>query len=99
MGLQRAIGMGKRQIGRSLLLETTGIGLVGGVGALIMGTATGFLMTQLMEAQYAWRLPYHAPLGLIALSVVAGMLIAIVAGALPSRMAVRAPIIESLRYE
>jgi len=99
MGLQRAIGMGRAQIGRSLFLETLGIGLIGGAGALIMGTATGLLMTKLMEAQYAWRIPYQAPAGLIALAIAAGVVIAVVAGALPSRMAVRAPIIESLRYE
>lgn len=99
MGLQRAIGMGRGQIGRSLLLEAFGIGLVGGAGALIMGTFTGFMMTQLMEAQYAWVIPYRAPVGLIALALGAGIAIAVVAGALPSRMAVRAPIIESLRYE
>ncbi|HYI46330.1 MAG TPA: FtsX-like permease family protein [Actinomycetota bacterium] len=99
MGLQRAIGMGRSQIGRSLLLEAVGIGLVGGAGALIMGTATGFMMTQLMEAQYAWLIPYQAPLGLIALALGAGIVIAVIAGVLPSRMAVRAPIIESLRYE
>jgi putative ABC transport system permease protein len=99
MGLQRAIGMARSQMSRSLLLETGGIGLIGGVGAIVMGTATGFLMTRLMEAQYAWRVPYQAPIGLIALSVVAGIGIALAAGFLPTRLAVRVPIIESLRYE
>ncbi len=98
-GLQRALGMGRSQISRSLLLETTGIGIVGGVGALIMGTATGFLMTQLMEAQYAWVIPYSAPVALSALAIAAGIAIAVVAGLLPTRMAVRVPIIQSLRYE
>jgi putative ABC transport system permease protein len=99
MGLQRAIGMARSQMSRSLLLETGAIGLIGGVGAIVMGTATGFLMTQLMEAQYAWRVPYQVPVGLIAVSVIAGIGIALAAGFLPTRLAVRVPIIESLRYE
>jgi putative ABC transport system permease protein len=99
MGLQRAIGMAPSQMSRGLLLETGGIGLIGGVGAIVMGTATGFLMTRLMEAQYAWRVPYQLPIGLIAFSVAAGVGIALVAGFLPTRIAVRVPIIESLRYE
>ena len=99
IALQRAIGMGAAQVSRSLFLETGAIGVVGGAGALIMGTATGFMMTQLMEAQYAWRIPYQTPFLLVSLSVVAGIVIALIAGALPNRMAVRAPIIESLRYE
>ncbi len=99
MGLQRAIGMGTKQIGHSLLLETLGLGLLGGVGAILMGAVTGFSMTRLMEAQYAWLIPYQAPFGLIALAVLAGIGIAVVAGLLPTRLAVRSPIIESLRYE
>lgn len=99
MALQRAVGMGRRQIGRSLLLETLAIGALGGTGAIIMGGAIGFLMTRLMEAQYAWRIPYDAPLGLISLAVLTGIAIAVVAGLLPTRLALRQPIIEALRYE
>ena len=98
-GLQRAIGMDRKQVGRTLLLEATGMGLVGGAGATLVGTGIGVLMTRLMEAQYSWRVPFELPIALIAAAVVGGIVIATLAGLAPSRAAVRAPIIESLRYE
>ena len=99
MGLQQAIGMGPRQLGRTVLLEAAAIGLVGGLGGVILGTITAFFMTQAMEAEFSWRIPYQLPLVLMLVSVGGSVVLAAVAGLLPSRMAIRTPIIESLRYE
>lgn len=99
MGLERAIGMGARQLGSTVLLEAAAIGVVGAVGGVLLGTITGFFMTQAMEAEFSWHIPFHLPLGLIAASLLGGVILAAAAGLLPSRLAVRTPIIESLRYE
>ena len=99
MGLQRAIGMGSRQLSRSVLLEAAGIGLIGGIGGAILGTVSGFFMTQAMEAEFAWRVPFEAPWALMVASLAIGIVVSAAAGLFPSRLAVRAPIIESLRYE
>lgn len=99
MGLQRAIGMGGRQLSRSVLLEAAGIGLIGGIGGAILGTASGMVMLESMEAQFAWEVPYQAPVGLWALAVIGGVALAAAVGVVPSRLATRASIIESLRYE
>ena len=56
-------------------------------------------MTKAMEAQFAWRVPFETPWALIAMSVGLGVIVAAGAGAIPSRLAVRTRIIESLRYE
>ena len=99
MGLQRAIGMSGKQLGGTVLLEAAAIGLIGGLGGAVLGTGSGLVMTKAMEAQFAWRVPFQTPWLLIAVSVGLGVLVAAAAGAIPSRLAVRTRIIESLRYE
>jgi putative ABC transport system permease protein len=99
MGLERAVGMSSSQLGREVLLEASAIGLIGGAGGAVLGTISGFLMTQSLEAQYSWRVPFEIPLDQIAVAIVGGVALAAAAGWLPSRLAVRAPIVESLRYE
>jgi putative ABC transport system permease protein len=99
MGLQRALGMGGRQLSRSVLLEAAGIGLIGGIGGAILGTISGIMMLESMEAQFAWEVPFRAPVGLWGLAVVGGIGLAGIVGLFPSRLATRASIIESLRYE
>lgn len=99
MGLQRAIGMGGKQLAGSVLLEAAAIGLIGGVGGAILGTVSGMLMLASMEAQFAWEVPFQLPVGLWFLAVVGGVCLAAAVGLFPSRLAARASIIESLRYE
>ena len=99
MGLQRAVGMSGRQLAATILLEAAAIGVVGGLGGAVLGTGSGFVMTKAMQAQYAWEIPFAIPWLLIALSLGAGVAVAAAAGAIPSRLAVRTRIIESLRYE
>jgi putative ABC transport system permease protein len=99
MGLQRAIGMSGRQLGRSVLLEAASIGLVGGVGGALLGTASGLLMTRAMEAQFAWQIAFRPPYALIAGALAGAVVLAAAAGLLPSRAASRSSIIQSLRYE
>jgi putative ABC transport system permease protein len=99
MGLQRAIGMSGKQLGAGVLIEAGSIGIIGGFGGAILGTGSGFVMTKAMEAQFAWRVPFETPWALIAMSVGLGVIVAAGAGAIPSRLAVRTRIIESLRYE
>ena len=99
MGLQRAIGMGTSQLGRTVLTEAAGIGIIGGVGGVLLGTVTAFFMTQAMEAEFSWRIAFQLPVLLSLVAVVGSVILAAGAGLLPSRMAVRTSIIESLRYE
>jgi putative ABC transport system permease protein len=99
MGLQRAVGMGGKQLRGSVLLEAAGIGAIGGAGGAILGVVSGFFMTKAMEAQFSWRVPYQAPWLLLGLSVLLGIAVAAASGIVPSRLAVRSSIIESLRYE
>ena len=99
LGLQRTLGMSRRQIARSLLLEAAAIGLVGSAGAVVIGLALGVLLVRVFAAGAASPLPITLPWTLVAVCATAGVSISIAATLYPRRLARRAPIIESLRYE
>jgi putative ABC transport system permease protein len=98
-GLQQAVGMGRRQLGRTVVLEAGAIGLIGGIGAVVLGAALGLLMLASMNFLYSFDIPYRPPWGLFVFSLVAGTLIAAVSAIYPRRLATRLQIVECLRYE
>ncbi|MDQ3914025.1 MAG: ABC transporter permease [Actinomycetota bacterium] len=98
-GLQQAVGMGRRQLGRTVLLEAAGIGITGGVGAVVLGAALGFLMLTSMNFLYAFDIPYRLPWELFAVALAAGTAIAAASAAYPRHLATRLQIVECLRYE
>ncbi|MDE0268892.1 MAG: ABC transporter permease [Acidimicrobiaceae bacterium] len=91
IGLRRALGAGRRHIAWQFLLESTSIGLFGGV----MGTSVGLLVVVGVSALNDWtpvldpRIPLGAPL--------LGGLVGLIAGLYPAWQASRLEPVESLR--
>ena len=91
IGLRRALGAGRRHIAYQFLLESTGVGLFGGV----IGASAGVLVVVGVSAMRTWtpvldpRIPLAAP----ALGAVIGLL----AGLYPALRASRMEPVESLR--
>ena len=56
-------------------------------------------MVQDMKRSYAIDLPFEIPFDLLAMTLLVGGVIALVASAYPSRAAIRTPIVEALRFE
>lgn len=98
-GVQRTVGMERRQLGRIVLLESGAIGVIGAIGGVLAGLMIGFLMTRAMHAGFAWRVPFDASPPLLAAALIGSTLVAIASGAYPSRLAARGEIIAALRYE
>lgn len=97
--LQRTLGMTRRQITRSLLLEALAVGLIGSIGAAIVGVGLGLFYARLLANRLATTLPYTIPWTWIAVSTVLGIAIAASATYYPRRTANRLTIVEVLRFE
>jgi putative ABC transport system permease protein len=99
IALQRTLGMTRRQITRSLALEAVAIGLVGALGATVVGLALGVFTARFLADQLATTLPYDIPWTLVAISAVLGVAVAVSATHHPRRIAKRLAIIEALRFD
>lgn len=102
IGLMKALGMRKKDIGRLFRFEAAWIGFLGGVIGSIMALLVGIPLNpwvskklDLGEGNY---LLVFQPLQIIALIVIL-VVIAMIAGYLPSRKAARLDPIEALRTE
>ncbi|MFD8078456.1 ABC transporter permease [Streptomyces sp. NPDC059718] len=91
IGLRRALGASRRQVAGQFLLESTTIGLLGGV----VGAALGMVVVVAVSAVRDWtpvldvRLAFGAP--------VAGALVGLLAGLYPSLRASRMEPVDALR--
>jgi ABC-type lipoprotein release transport system permease subunit len=91
IGLRRALGAGRRHIAAQFLLESTAMGLAGG----IMGASLGTLVIVAVSATKTWTpvLDPWVPLGAPAL----GALIGLISGTYPSLRAASLEPVEALR--
>jgi putative ABC transport system permease protein len=102
IGLMKALGMRKRDIGRLFRLEAAWIGFLGGfigsVSAVILGSLLNPWITQKLSLGAGNKLLIFKPIQVIGLVIIL-MLISILAGWIPSRKAAKLDPIEALRTE
>jgi ABC-type antimicrobial peptide transport system permease subunit len=91
IGLRRALGAGRRHIAAQFLLESTAMGLAGG----IIGASVGTLVIVAVSAYNTWTpvLDPWVPLG----APVLGALIGLLSGTYPSLRAASLEPVEALR--
>lgn len=97
IGVLRAAGMTRRQVWRSVVVEAGVTGLVGAVCGIAAGIAVGALMVVFAggPAADATALPWPA----IAVALVLGVVLAVLAAAYPARLASRVSIVRAVGYE
>jgi putative ABC transport system permease protein len=99
LGLQRALGMSRSQIARSLALEAGLVASVGAVGASVVGISTGVVMSQGFGLVAGSSLPVTIPWTVVGVCLVGALVLSLLATAYPRRLATRTEIIDALVTE
>jgi putative ABC transport system permease protein len=97
--LQQTLGMTRREIARSLALEAIVVGVVGTVGAVIVGICLATVNNRFLGNIVALTLGISVPWAFVGMAAVLGIAVALGATYFPRRAARRMTIIESLRFD
>ncbi len=98
IGMLRAAGMTRRQVGRMVVLEAAILGLAGSLFGIVMGVIVGAAMI-LVSRTAGFAPPIDPPWAAIVVSVVLGVGAAVLAAYYPARVASRLPIVRAVRFE
>ena len=86
----RTIGLSRRDIVRSIVLECGALGALGGVLGVALGLVLGAQIVLVsLRLVTGWRMAFHVPWGQVALGVIAATFVSAVAGYVPARTAAR----------
>jgi ABC-type antimicrobial peptide transport system permease subunit len=91
IGLRRALGATRRHVAQQFLVESTAMGLVGG----ILGASLGILIVVIVSALQGWTAVVDPYIPFVAPGI--GGLIGLVAGSYPARRAASTEPVEALR--
>jgi putative ABC transport system permease protein len=100
VGVFRALGAEGRHIGRAVLLEAFSIGVVGALLGIFLAVGTSLLWVRAnFRVLIGYVLEYRFPFLMAAWCIGLAAVVAVVAGHLAARKAIRQPILDSLHYE
>lgn len=98
IGILRAIGTTKLQVGRLVVDEGVVISLIGCILGIILGSLLGYLFVRGSGAS-GFDINYYYPTRPTLYALLAGLAIGVFAGLLPARSATKKDIVEAVQYE
>ena len=98
IGILRAIGTTRLQIGRLIIDEGIVISLIGCLMGVILGSLLGYLFVQGSGAG-GFEIDFYYPKLPALAALLSGLFIGVFAGLLPARSAARKSIVEAVQYE
>lgn len=98
IGVLRAVGATRLQVGRLVVNEGVVISLIGCVIGLALGSVLGYLFVR-GSAAAGFDVEFFYPTVPAALSLLAGLVIGVTAGLIPARSAAGTNIVEAVQYE
>jgi putative ABC transport system permease protein len=97
IGILRAAGMTRRQVWRSVVVEAGILGLAGAILGIALGVVIGGLMIVLAGGGIDLGTIVSWPI--VAVALVLGVVVAMLAAAWPARVAARLSIVRAVQYE
>lgn len=98
IGVLRAVGSTRLQVGRLIIDEGVVISLIGCLVGVAVGSLLGYLFVRGSGAG-GFEVSFFYPTGAAVYALVAGLGIGVFAGLLPARSAARTNIVEAVQYE
>ena len=100
VGVFRALGAEGKQIGRAIRLEAAAIGVAGALLGILLAIGTSLLWVRVnFKILIGYVLEYHFPVWMAVWCIVLAGVVAVIAGHLAARKAIRQPILDSLQFE
>ncbi len=100
IGLLRAIGATRPQVGRVVVVEALLLAVAGGAMGVLAGLLGAALPLRLHTLQVTgYWIPLHVPWGTLGLAFVAALAIGAAASAIPARRASRLNVLDAIAYE
>lgn len=98
-GVERMLGMSRRQLSLSIMLEAAAVAVIGAIAALIAGLSLGLLMISAIETRLAWDIAFSPDAGAIAAPIATIVAAGGLAALYPSLLATRLSIVKLIRFE
>ena len=98
IGMLRAVGSTRRQVGRMILGESLLLSAMGTAFGLLAGVLLGYVLVGAMNSS-GFPVPYYFPWVGILVAIAAGLLFGVLASVLPARQATRLDIVTALHQE
>jgi putative ABC transport system permease protein len=100
IGVLRAIGATQEQVRRIVVMEAGWMGLIGGVLGLFAGTVMAYHHVVYNTKELTgWTFQFYYPYGVAALSIIASVILCVLAGFGPAKQAASTPIVTAIGYE
>lgn len=100
IGMLRAVGMTRNQVGRMIFLEAVLQGLLGGAVAISLGIYVGKLFVErTLMITLGWVVDFYMPTDSMVQTLWTGVAVAAIAGVLPAYRAAHLKITDALDYE
>jgi len=100
IGLLRSVGMTRRQVARTVVVEALFIAAVGGIFGVIWGlTAAAFPVASHIMRVSGYVIPFVIPWATVVGALITGLVIGFVASLVPAYRAARLNVLEAVGYE
>jgi putative ABC transport system permease protein len=98
IGMLRAVGATRRQVGAVVLAEALILAAIGVAFGLLSGLYLGYLATRALDS-LGFPLEYVFPAGGVLIGIAVGLAFGALAAIIPARQAARLDVVQALRYE